>query len=250
MGDADGDGVIDWQDFYFTNPTSPTYDSWSFCGHTDPGAGSRVALSQTPVILPVAAESGDNSTTFGTGFGLYLAGERYMFALTGGALPPDGTVWRLRTHAGTVSAASGAETRTPSSYAFTSFERPPMVPGLEIVFQVAGATELGGLTDSMLALIHTVPDPYYVTTALEPTSNYRILNFVNLPSQAIIRIYSLSGILVDVVEHNDVTWGGQATWDLRNRNDQVAASGVYFAHIETPEGLQRIIRFTVVNFAQ
>jgi hypothetical protein len=250
MGDADGDGVIDWQDFYFTNPTSPTYDSWGFCGHTDPGAGSRAALSQTPVILPVAAETGSPASTFGTGFGLYIAGERYMFALTGGALPPDGTVWKLRTHAGTVSAANGAETRTPSNYAFTSFERPPMVPGLTILFEVASATELGTMTDSLLALVHTVPDPYYVTTSLEATSDQRILNFVNLPPQAIIRIYSLSGVLVDVIEHNDVTWGGQATWDLRNRNEQVVATAVYFAHIETPEGLERIIRFTVVNFAQ
>jgi len=37
---------------------------------------------------------------------------------------------------------------------------------------------------------------------------------------------------------------------LRNRNNQVVASGVYFYHVETPDGREKIGRFTVVNFAQ
>jgi hypothetical protein len=73
---------------------------------------------------------------------------------------------------------------------------------------------------------------------------------VNLPTQAIIRIYSLSGILVAIVEHNDPTGGGTAFWDVRNRNNQTVASAVYFYHIETPTGQEKIGRFTVVNFAQ
>ncbi len=73
---------------------------------------------------------------------------------------------------------------------------------------------------------------------------------MNLPTQAIIRIYSLSGILVAIVEHNDPTGGGTAFWDVRNRNNQTVASAVYFYHIETPTGQEKIGRFTVVNFAQ
>ena len=75
----------------------------------------------------------------------------------------------------------------------------------------------------------------------------KILKFVNLPEAAIIRIYSLSGTLVDIVEHSDPTLGGEAIWDVRNRNNQFVASGVYFYHVETPEGLEKVGRFTVVN---
>jgi hypothetical protein len=101
-----------------------------------------------------------------------------------------------------------------------------------------------------LSLVHTVPDPYYVTNNMEISTNRKILKFVNLPAQAIIRIYSLSGVLVDIITHNDPAGGGEATWDLRNRNNQFVASGVYFYHVETPNGQTRVGRFTVVNFAQ
>ena len=74
------------------------------------------------------------------------------------------------------------------------------------------------------------------------------IRFVNLPTQAIIRIYSVSGILVDVLEHNDPGLGGEADWDVRNRNQQTVASGVYFYHVETPSGAEKIGRFTVVNY--
>ncbi|MDP3773196.1 MAG: T9SS type A sorting domain-containing protein, partial [Gemmatimonadales bacterium] len=88
------------------------------------------------------------------------------------------------------------------------------------------------------------------TNSLEITSNTKVLRFVNLPAQANIRIYSASGILVNIVSHNDPGGGGEATWNLRNRNNQFVASGVYFYHVETPDGREKIGRFTVVNFAQ
>jgi hypothetical protein len=66
---------------------------------------------------------------------------------------------------------------------------------------------------------------------------------------AIIRIYSSSGVLVSLLEHNTTTFGGAADWNVRNRNNQVVASGVYFYHIEAGDA-RRVGRMTVVNFAQ
>ncbi len=65
---------------------------------------------------------------------------------------------------------------------------------------------------------------------------------------ATIRIYSLTGVLVDIVNHEDVTGGSRAVWNLRNRNNQFVASGVYFFHVVTPEGDTHVGKFTVVNF--
>jgi hypothetical protein len=103
--------------------------------------------------------------------------------------------------------------------------------------------------DSVLARVHTLPDPYYVTNALEFTQNTKVLKFVNVPMRAIVRIYSVSGVLVRILTHDDPTGGGELTWNLRNRNNQFVASGVYFYHIETPDGKSKVGRFTVVNFA-
>ena len=142
-------------------------------------------------------------------------------------------------------------TGTAGSYGYSSETRPAAVPGLRFRISYSGSSLDPSVTvDSLLARIHTVPDPYYVTNQLEITANTKVLRFVNLPSQAIIRIYSVSGILVNILTHNSNTGGGEEVWNLRNRNNQFVASGVYFYHVETPDGKKKIGRFTVVNYAQ
>ena len=96
-------------------------------------------------------------------------------------------------------------------------------------------------------MIHTVPDPYYATNAMEVTPSQKMLKFVNLPPKAIIRIYSVSGVLVDVIEHSSASGGTEASWDVRNRNNQFVASGAYFFHVETEDGNEKVGRFTVIN---
>jgi hypothetical protein len=89
-----------------------------------------------------------------------------------------------------------------------------------------------------------------VTSTLERTINEKRLLFVNLPPQAMVRIYSLSGVLVAALEHSDPSGGGTLEWDLRSRNNQFVASGVYFYHVEVPGGKTKIGKFTVIQYAQ
>jgi hypothetical protein len=158
-------------------------------------------------------------------------------------------VWTLRSYSGRVRASTGSEGVNPSGYTFAPATRPSIIPGLQIQFNVATATSVAAVTNSDLDRVHTVPDPYYVTNEFEASTDNKILKFVNLPNQAIIRIYTSSGVLVRILEHNSTELGGAATWDLRNRNNQVVASGVYFYHIESGDA-RRVGRFTIVNFAQ
>jgi hypothetical protein len=122
-----------------------------------------------------------------------------------------------------------------------------VVPGLRFVLRVESAAAIGPIADGDLDNVHTVPDPYYITSSLEVTSSQKVIKFVNLPNIANIRIYSVSGILVDVISHDDPGGGGEEVWDVRNRNGQFVASGVYFYHVETATGLEKVGRFTVVN---
>ncbi|MBI4503181.1 MAG: T9SS type A sorting domain-containing protein [Gemmatimonadetes bacterium] len=247
MGDFDGDGVISWLDFFYPEGiASCGYDN---VGIPDPIPSPLPKLSQNPVVMAVSTSTSGAPAATGTGFGLYVNGERYIVQLTGGAAPASGTKWTLRTYAGYVR-ASNASTATPSGYTYLARPRPALIPGAQVVFKVAAPTALAEETDSTIALVHTVPDPYYVTTSLEASTNTKILKFVNLPPKAIIRIYSVSGVLVKVIEHNDVSFGGEQTWDLRSRTNQFVASGVYFYHVESASGKTKIGRLTVVNFAQ
>ena len=125
--------------------------------------------------------------------------------------------------------------------------RPAAVPGLRLRIAYEGTTSSTATADSVFAKIHTVPDPYYNHSGYETAGSARQLRFVNLPAQCIIRIYSVSGILVRLLTHNDATGGGEEPWDLLSREGLLVASGVYFYHIETPDRRTRVGRLTVVN---
>jgi predicted secreted protein len=186
----------------------------------------------------------------GNGIVMWINGEIFFMEMD--ALPAAGTEWQLRAVAGnfgaTCTPALGPAMTDCTDYTFAPNPyRGTVVPGLRYNITVEQTYGIDLTTAGDLTRVHTVPDPYYVTSGLEVTPTQKVIKFVNLPAQAMIRIYSLSGVLVDVLEHNDPGLGGEETWNVRNRNQQFVASGVYFFHVETPSGQEKIGRFTVVN---
>ena len=256
--DANGNGVIDWADFHYIENISPMVTNGNSaglgCGHVDV-AGQRVRLENTARINDVSTSgttAATAKTATGRGFGLYVNGERYIFQMTGGTLPGANTTWTLRTYSGILRAGTNASalSNDPTGYSFRGDvePRPPMVTGLK--FTATSSTASGPQGEADITQVHTVPDPYYVRSAFELGPSNKVLRFVNLPPQAIIRIYTLNGTLVDVIEHNDALGGAEASWDLRNRNNQFVASGVYFYVVEAANGKKHTGKFTVVQFAR
>ncbi|OYV62775.1 MAG: hypothetical protein B7Z72_14890, partial [Gemmatimonadetes bacterium 21-71-4] len=197
-------------DSSFTNTTEAnTYDgsnavlSWEDVFCIDPGPAVSGKCTGTPPaflmnharLSPVVFATSPSGTTFtaasatGNGFIFYIAGQYFLMQM---AALPQSTVWNLRTYSGTVMGS-------PGSFKFLSQPRPPAVPGLklQITFQPSVVTATSDT--AVFANIHTVPDPYYVTNSLETSPNSKVLRFVNVPSQCIIRIYSVSGILIRVL---------------------------------------------------
>ena len=229
-------------------------------------AGTNYAVSKTAVLGPVAVGVGNNQSTTatgsvlntannngGNGFSMYVAGTITFF---GGmpALPAANTSWTLRTYSGAVFGGGGGCATCNSGnlgpYQFISAPRPMTAVGAELVFNYTVNQVVTQSSAADLRRVHTVPDPYYVSNAYERSTSGKVIKFVNLPTKAIVRIYSTSGVLVRVLEHNSSTFSGSLDWDVRNRNNQVVASGVYFYHIEAPSGERRDGRMTIVNFAQ
>jgi hypothetical protein len=187
---------------------------------------------------------------------MWVNGHRFIFESAAG-VPADGTEWTLRTFYGQVDAATGGD--DPSGYSLNTdpgggwagegfaVRRPMLIPGLTFSWIVEAATAASGPVD--LTKIHTVPDPYLGTSLYDLSPTSKQLMFVNLPPEATIRIYTLTGILIDVIVHEDVTAGGRAVWSVRNRNQQFVASGVYFFHVVTPEGQEHVGKFTIINQA-
>jgi hypothetical protein len=185
-----------------------------------------------------------------TGFAMYLAGDMFTFELAGGALPAAGTVWSLRSYVGAITGGNGAGGNLgPYSYSNPEGVRPLTAVGVDLKATLTIENQVAATTPADLRQVHTVPDPYYVTNQFEQTTDTKIIKFVNLPNDCIIRIYSSSGVLVSMLEHRSTSFGGSEDWNVRNRNNQVVASGVYFYHIESGDA-RRVGRFTVVNFAE
>jgi hypothetical protein len=240
---------LTWTDIFCVAP-APSYLGLAatFCGGLP--AAQQAFLMDHPLVNPMNWKPSDGSQTggaalvaqgaTGSGFIFYLNGKFFVMQLASTlSACCQNAVWNARFYAGIVSGASG-------SYRFRGATRPPAVPGLKVAIDFTGAVFAVASSDTLMRHIHTVPDPYYVTNSLE-TSGHQVLRFVNLPSQAIVRIYSTSGILVTVLAHNDPTGGGELTWDLTNRGGARVASGVYFYHVESVDGRTRVGRFTVIN---
>jgi len=88
------------------------------------------------------------------------------------------------------------------------------------------------LAKSRLDRIRVVPNPYYNRSNYELSQFSRRVRFINLPEQATIRIFSLSGQLVRTLTKTDPTVS-QMDWDLQTENRLPVASGVYVFHVES-----------------
>jgi hypothetical protein len=221
-------------------------------------AAPCVPLAQAAELEPVDVNS--DGVADGTGIALVLDGEPFFFLTA--ALPAAGTAWHLRAVGGAGMTATCAPALpdaysdllpgfAPTDCAHYAYSppatRPAYVPGLRysvVVTRQSGADTAAAATD--LARVHTVPDPFYFTGATSGGTSPSI-RFVNLPERAIIRIYSVSGILVTVLTHNDATAGGEETWDVTNRSGHHVASGVYFYQVESPDHRTKIGRLTVIQ---
>lgn len=96
--------------------------------------------------------------------------------------------------------------------------------------------------NASLKEIRVVPDPYFGRAAWESSIYEHKLQFVNLPEICTIRIYSLTGDLVNTIDH---AGSGSADWDMLTRDGLAIASGVYIYHVESDFG-SYIGRFAVI----
>ncbi len=117
-------------------------------------------------------------------------------------------------------------------------------------FSTASDPALSGLNaqKSNFASVNVFPNPYFANNSLEgPTfEEDQFVTFSHMPSQAKVRIYTISGKLVrTIVKSDDSPF---MRWDLLNESGLKVASGVYIAHIEAGElGEQKVVKIAVIS---
>jgi hypothetical protein len=88
----------------------------------------------------------------------------------------------------------------------------------------------GGPTAN-LERVGVVPNPFRGRAPWDPSANNE-LHFINLPKVATIRVYTLAGDLVTVLNHNDPVRDFER-WNLRNADGKEVASGIYMYRVES-----------------
>jgi len=233
--------VLTWSDIFCVDPVPAMMGSLLSTGCLTKSAplGRTAHLS---TLGTATAAFGVVPASQGPGFIIYLAGRFWLVATA--SLPTPGSVWHARYLAGHITGTRPNLSFVPNASTSAA------VPGLRFRVSYAGSSlDLTHTTDSMLARVHTVPDPFYVTNALASSADSQHIEFVHLPPEAIVRIYSVSGRLVAYLTHQDRAGGGQLDWNVRSRDGKTVASGVYFYVVDTADHRSKVGRFTVVTYS-
>jgi hypothetical protein len=110
------------------------------------------------------------------------------------------------------------------------------------------------LGKSDLDRISVVPNPYVVTNVLEQLDRQnprdrgpRRVYFNHLPAECTIRIYTMSGELVNTLQHQSTIDDGKEYWDLTTKDNFPIAFGVYLFHVDAGELGEKISHFAVIK---
>ncbi|MBC8181321.1 hypothetical protein H8E88_09360 [candidate division KSB1 bacterium] len=119
-------------------------------------------------------------------------------------------------------------------------------------------TKFLAATESDLDLVKVVPNPYVSANkweqglpGLTTGRGERRIDFINLPPECTIRIYTTYGELVNTLNHDhrgtSDMLDGTESWNLLSRDDREIAFGVYLFHVETAEGISKIGKFALIK---
>jgi hypothetical protein len=138
----------------------------------------------------------------------------------------------------------------PYFYAVTAFNSDGLESGrlLNLTTTPAFLTRTAGSLDQ----VRVVPNPYnWGARSIQYVGEPNKIKFMDVPGVCTIRIYTESGDLIKTIEHTDgsgdASWGVQLEEHQTTETGQLVVSGVYIAHITTPEGESKNVKFVIVR---
>lgn len=106
--------------------------------------------------------------------------------------------------------------------------------------------------------ILVIPNPYIVSNVFEPKTTQtnrqhnRELHFTQMPAPSTLRIFTVSGVLVEEINitSSDLTggeYGGTYIWDMLTKDNLEISYGVYLYHVKAPGIGERTGKFAVIK---
>jgi hypothetical protein len=135
----------------------------------------------------------------------------------------------------------GSEMPQPNDIYRMTFKRPFFVTD-SLTFKILPQCkkDLQALKTKMDS-IQVVPNPYVATNHMEPSvANYflnqrRRILFTHVPARCEIKIFTVSGILVDEIDVENAVDNGAAFWDLLTKEGLEISAGVYVYYVKAKE---------------
>ncbi|MGH1366691.1 MAG: hypothetical protein ACRBF0_24235 [Calditrichia bacterium] len=130
----------------------------------------------------------------------------------------------------------------------------PFFDGDYFELTTKAATTSLDLAREELDRIKVVPNPYIAGASWEGRNaifgagrGERRIDFIHLPAECTIRIFTLSGKLVKKIEHSSPVLDGSQPWNLISEDGTDVAYGVYVFHIDAPNVGRTIGKFALVK---
>ncbi|MCK5077927.1 MAG: hypothetical protein KAR38_16210, partial [Calditrichia bacterium] len=120
-------------------------------------------------------------------------------------------------------------------------------------FSTSAASEDQEKAKTGLDDIKVVPNPYICGASWEPRLVFgsgrgdRKIDFIHLPAECTIRIFTLAGKLVKLINHNNSYTNGAESWNLITDDGMDIAYGIYIYHINAPGVGEKIGKFAVIK---
>jgi len=129
----------------------------------------------------------------------------------------------------------------------------PFKTGDYFEFNTKAATVSNEQAKSELSDISVVPNPYIAAAAWEKRNlnqtgrGERKIDFINLPAQCTIRIYTVAGQLVKTLRKDGMPTDGALSWNLVSDDGMDIAYGLYIYHVDAPGIGTHIGRFAIIK---
>jgi len=120
-------------------------------------------------------------------------------------------------------------------------------------FSTQAASVDQNLAEERLDKISVVPNPYIAAARWERRNlnqtgrGERKINFINLPAECTIKIYTVSGDLVKELVKEYSPTNGSLEWNLVSEDGMDVASGLYIYHVEAPNVGEYINKFALIK---
>ena len=147
-----------------------------------------------------------------------------------------------------------SELPQPNDVYHIDFQRPFYVTdSLTFTVLPSAGTNTRVIKEAMKS-IEVVPNPYVATNRMETAVANQFLNqrrrlmFTHLPARCEIKIFTVSGVLVDEIDVENDEDNGTAHWNLLTKEGLEIAAGVYIYYVRAKKtGDEKIGKFSVIK---